>query len=115
MTNYKEDRPWGSFEVLSDRPDFKVKILTVSPHKRLSLQSHKRRAENWVVVIGQACVQIDDEFLFLSPGEHVYIHQNTKHRLENRNDTELVIIETQTGEYFGEDDIVRYADDFQRA
>ena len=114
MTNYKENRPWGSFEVLADRPDFKVKILTVLPHKRLSLQSHKSRAENWVVTAGQAYMEIDDEFLILNPGEHVYIPQNTKHRLENRGEKELLIIETQTGEYFGEDDIVRYADDFQR-
>lgn len=114
MGKNKEERPWGSFTVLADRPDYKVKTLKVLPHKRLSLQSHKKRSENWVVVSGQACVQIDDEFLLLSPGEHVYIPRGAKHRLENKEDTDLLVVETQTGEYFGEDDIVRYADDFQR-
>lgn len=114
MGNTKDIRPWGSFTILADEQNFKVKILTVSPHKRLSLQAHQRREENWVVVVGEALVQIDDEFLLLSVGQHVFIPKQTKHRLENQGDTDLIIIETQTGEYFGEDDIIRYADDFQR-
>ncbi|MDR2431187.1 MAG: phosphomannose isomerase type II C-terminal cupin domain [Candidatus Margulisbacteria bacterium] len=114
MPNYVENRPWGSFEILSDRVNFKVKILTVLPHKRLSLQSHKRRAENWVVAAGEALVTVDDELLILSAGQHVAIPRQTKHRLENRGETDLIVIETQTGDYFGEDDITRYADDFQR-
>ena len=115
MENIKDIRPWGSFTVLADEPGFKVKTLTVLPHKRLSLQSHQRRAENWVVAAGEAFVQIDDEFLILSPGQNVYIPKQAKHRLENKGETDLIVVETQTGEYFGEDDIVRYADDFQRA
>ena len=114
MTNYSEDRPWGSFEVLLDKENYKVKTLTVLPQKRLSLQSHKRRSENWVIAAGQAYVQIDDEFLILDKGQHVYIPVGAKHRLENKGQENLVVVETQTGDYFGEDDIVRYADDFQR-
>ncbi|MDR1323692.1 MAG: phosphomannose isomerase type II C-terminal cupin domain [Candidatus Margulisbacteria bacterium] len=112
--NYVENRPWGSFEVLLDNVNYKVKTLTVSPQKRLSLQSHKWRSENWVVVAGQAYVEIDDEFLILDKGQHVFIPIGAKHRLENKGEVDLVVVETQTGDYFGEDDIVRYADDFQR-
>jgi mannose-6-phosphate isomerase-like protein (cupin superfamily) len=115
VTNYKEERPWGSFEILADRPNYKTKILTVLPGKRLSLQAHQKREENWIVVSGKAQVQIDDEFIELDRGEHVYIPKTAKHRLENRGSEELTIIEVQTGEYFGEDDIVRYEDDFNRA
>ncbi|GBR75326.1 mannose-6-phosphate isomerase [Candidatus Termititenax persephonae] len=114
MANYSENRPWGSFEILLDKATYKVKTLTVLPHKRLSLQSHQHRNENWVVVAGQAYVEIDDEFLILDKGQHVYIPLGAKHRLENQGDLDLVVVETQTGDYFGEDDIVRYADDFQR-
>ena len=114
MGNYTENRPWGKFEILLDDAQYKVKTLTVHPHQRLSLQSHKHRNENWVVAAGQAYVEIDDEFLILDKGQHVYIPVGAKHRLENKGDTNLIVIETQTGDYFGEDDIVRYADDFQR-
>lgn len=114
MANYKEERPWGSFEILADYPNYKTKILTVFPAKRLSLQSHQKREENWIVVSGKAQVQIDDEFIELGCGEHIYIPKTAKHRLENRGPEKLTIIEVQTGEYFGEDDIVRYEDDFNR-
>jgi len=112
--NYKEDRPWGSFETLCDDKNFKIKILKVHPGKRLSLQKHAKRNENWVVAQGIAMVQIDDEFVELQKGEHVFIPVDTKHRLENKDKTELIVVETQTGEYFGEDDITRYEDDFNR-
>jgi len=114
MVNYKEERPWGSFEILADFPNYKTKILTVLPDKRLSLQSHQKREENWIVVSGRALVQVDDEFMELGKGEHIYIPKTAKHRLENQGPEVLVIIEVQTGEYFGEDDIVRYEDDFNR-
>ena len=114
MGNYREERPWGSFEVLHDGPDYKVKILTVFPGKRLSLQSHEKREENWVIANGTAFVQIDDEYVELRTGQHIFIPPMMKHRLENKSETPLTVIETQTGTYFGEDDIVRYEDDFQR-
>lgn len=114
MANYKEDRPWGSFEILADYPEFKAKILTVLPGKRLSLQSHQKREENWVITKGQALIQLDDEFVELNPGEHIFIPKHAKHRLENRGSENLTVVEVQTGEYFGEDDIVRYEDDFNR-
>lgn len=112
--NYIEERPWGTFEILHDGPAFKVKILTVYPHKRLSLQSHQKREENWVVAQGTALVQLDDEFEELQRGQHVFISKTTRHRLHNVGTGNLVVIETQTGEYFGEDDITRYEDDFNR-
>jgi mannose-6-phosphate isomerase-like protein (cupin superfamily) len=115
MTHYREERPWGGFEVLHDGTAFKVKILTVLPGKRLSLQSHEKREENWVVTQGTAFVQIDDEYLELASGQHVFIPTTVKHRLENRGEQTLVLVETQTGSYFGEDDIIRYEDDFQRS
>ncbi len=114
MGNYREERPWGSFEVLHDGAEFKVKILTVLPGKRLSLQSHEKREENWVVTQGTAFIQIDDEYVELAIGQHIFIPKTMKHRLENKTELPLTVIETQTGTYFGEDDIVRYADDFQR-
>lgn len=115
IDNYKEERPWGSFTVVSDGQDFKVKILEVLPGKRLSLQSHQKREENWVVAEGSAWVQLDDEYFSLEKGEHIFIPKTCKHRLENKSEQILKIVETQTGEYFGEDDIVRYADDYNRA
>ncbi len=114
MTNYREERPWGAFEILQDSPDYKVKILTVKPHARLSLQSHEKREENWVVVSGTALVQLDDEYRELGRGEHIFIPLQVKHRLENPGDELLTVVEVQTGSYFGEDDIKRYADDFNR-
>lgn len=114
MVNYREKRPWGDFEVLYDGADFKTKILEVLPGKRLSLQSHKKREENWVVTAGTAFVQLDDEYIELKKGESIFIPCGAKHRLENRGEVLLKIIEVQTGSYFGEDDIVRYEDDFNR-
>jgi mannose-6-phosphate isomerase-like protein (cupin superfamily) len=113
--NYLEERPWGSFEILKDEPGYKAKILLVKPGKRLSLQSHEKREENWVVVQGTAMVHLDDEYIELTAGEHVFIPKRNKHRLENIGTEDLIVVEAQTGEYFGEDDIVRYEDDFNRA
>ncbi len=114
MANYREERPWGAFEILYEVPEFKVKILEVKPGTRLSLQSHEKREENWTVTVGTAMVQLDDEFIVLQKGEHVFIPQGAKHRLENKGPDKLVVVEIQTGSYFGEDDIKRYADDFNR-
>ena len=94
--------------------NFQVKRLTVYPGKRLSLQLHRKRSEHWVVVKGVATVtKGEDEFL-LHENESTYIPPETKHRLENAGDNVLEIIEVQSGSYLGEDDIVRYDDDFGR-
>ena len=109
-----EHRPWGSFEVLRDTDDFKSKILRVAPGQRLSYQSHRHRSEHWVVVKGRPEVVLDDEILGPRPGEAVYIPQGAKHRIANPTDEWVEIVEVQLGSYFGEDDIVRYEDDYDR-
>ncbi|EKE16548.1 MAG: hypothetical protein ACD_11C00004G0046 [uncultured bacterium] len=107
-------RPWGKYEVLVDDENHKVKKITVYPGAYLSLQSHKRRSEHWVVVKGTAVVINGEEELTLQENESTYIPVNHKHRLSNPGKTELEIVEVQTGDYFGEDDIIRYDDVYNR-
>lgn len=109
-----EHRPWGSFEVLRDTEKFKSKILRVSPGQRLSYQSHRHRAEHWVIVQGHPEITLDGEVLRPEPGQAVYIPRGAKHRIANPGDQEVEIVEVQVGTYFGEDDIVRYEDDYDR-
>ncbi|MGI8786887.1 MAG: phosphomannose isomerase type II C-terminal cupin domain [Pyrinomonadaceae bacterium] len=110
-----DSRPWGSFTVLDESEIFKVKRIEVLPEKRLSYQSHRQRAEHWFVVRGTAKVTLNDREILVKSGEAIDIKIGDKHRVENPDKTEtLVFIETQTGDYFGEDDIERYEDDFGR-
>ena len=110
----KDYRPWGWFESLVTTPGYQVKRLHVYPGAALSLQSHQHRSEHWVVVSGTARVVRDDEILTLAANESVYIHVGQKHRLANEKDAPLIVIEVQTGDYLGEDDIVRYEDVYRR-
>lgn len=110
-----DHRPWGYYEVLADAADHKVKRIVVYPGKRLSLQRHRQRAEHWFLITGRAVVTRDQEELPLSPGEAVDIPRGARHRIRNPGPEELVFIEIQTGDYFGEDDIERFEDDFGRA
>lgn len=112
--NYKEERPWGSFEILHEEDNLKVKRIIVKPGKRLSLQSHQHRSENWVVITGQALVTLDDEDIPRTANQSIYIPAKTRHRMANPGKEEVVFIEVQTGSYLGEDDITRYEDDFHR-
>lgn len=109
-------RPWGCYKTIEgdDLNGFKCKRITVNPGCRLSLQSHEKRSEHWVIVSGIANVQIGHDFIKLSANQHVYIPKNTLHRIENIGEILLEFIETQIGDYLGEDDIVRYEDDFDR-
>lgn len=107
-------RPWGSYTVLEDAEDCKVKRLTVKPGGVLSLQRHQRRSEHWTVVQGTAKVRIGDEDMLLQRNQSTYIPMNTLHRLENPGDADLHLIETQCGDYFGEDDIERLEDVYGR-
>jgi mannose-1-phosphate guanylyltransferase/mannose-6-phosphate isomerase len=107
-------RPWGSYCILEDAEDCKVKRLVVKPGQVLSLQMHHRRAEHWTVIRGVAKVRIDDEEFLLRPNESTYIPVETRHRLENPGTEDVHLIEVQTGDYFGEDDIVRYEDIYGR-
>lgn len=109
-----ERRPWGYFEVLSDALDHKVKRIGVYPGKRLSLQRHKLRSEHWFMVSGSGAVTLDGHVIRLLPGQCVEIPVGAKHRMENVGDEMVVFVETQTGTYFGEDDIERFEDDFGR-
>ena len=112
--NYKEERPWGSFENLLDEEYCKVKRIIVKPGQRLSYQYHHKRSEAWVVVQGIATVTLDDKEIAYTMGEIVDIPVGTKHRVQNNFEEDLIFIETQTGTYFGEDDIVRLDDDYGR-
>tara|TARA_Y100000361_G_scaffold98524_1_gene88377 strand:+ start:134 stop:484 length:351 start_codon:yes stop_codon:yes gene_type:complete len=114
MGNYIEHRPWGSFEHLLDCEYCKVKRIIVKPGHKLSYQYHHKRNEVWVVVQGVATVTLDDKVVDIRETEIVNIPVTTKHRVENKGTEDLVFIETQTGTYFGEDDIVRLEDDYGR-
>jgi mannose-1-phosphate guanylyltransferase/mannose-6-phosphate isomerase len=97
-----------------DYNGFKIKRISVYPGKRLSLQSHHFRSEHWVIVKGKAKVEVGREEIYLEKDQHVYIPIQTLHRIENIGDELLEFVETQIGEYLGEDDIIRYEDDFNR-
>jgi mannose-1-phosphate guanylyltransferase/mannose-6-phosphate isomerase len=107
-------RPWGYYESIDSGEAFQVKRLMLKPGARLSLQLHRRRAEHWVVVSGEAKVTRGDEELRLGANQSTYIPTGTKHRLENPGTEPLFVIEVQSGDYFGEDDIERFADDYRR-
>ncbi len=107
-------RPWGSFTILEDASDCKVKRLVVKPGQVLSLQLHHRRSEHWTVVDGVATVRVGDDEFLLKRNESTYIPVGTKHRLENATDQDIALIEVQVGDYFGEDDIVRFEDIYGR-
>jgi mannose-1-phosphate guanylyltransferase/mannose-6-phosphate isomerase len=107
-------RPWGSFSILEDANDCKVKRLVIKPGQVLSLQMHHKRAEHWTVIRGVAKVRLGEKEFFLRPNESTYIPLETQHRLENPGSEDVHLIEVQTGEYFGEDDIIRYEDIYGR-
>ena len=109
-----EMRPWGSYEVLSDLPNYKVKRVTVDPGMRLSYQYHNKRQEHWVIVQGQAEVTLDEKIIPMKARESILIPLKAKHRIKNVGSQPLIFIEVQTGDYFGEDDIIRLQDDFSR-
>ena len=108
-------RPWGSYDTLDSGPGFQVKRLTLNPGASISLQMHRHRAEHWVVVAGTARVTRGDEVFLLHENESAYVSRGTRHRIENPTGDPLQIVEVQTGEYLGEDDIVRYHDDYARS
>jgi mannose-1-phosphate guanylyltransferase len=107
-------RPWGTYTVLEAGKNYKIKNITVKPGKRLSLQKHAHRSEHWVVVCGTATVTVGSGEKTVRPNESTYIPIGEIHRLTNDGKVDLTIIETQVGEYLGEDDIVRIEDDFKR-
>jgi mannose-1-phosphate guanylyltransferase/mannose-6-phosphate isomerase len=107
-------RPWGYYQSLDLGSAHQVKRIVVAPGQRLSLQSHRHRSEHWTVVEGVAEVTVDDRVLSLRPNESVYIPLGAIHRAANPGDVPATLIEVQCGDYLGEDDIVRYEDDYGR-
>jgi len=114
ITSPTEMRPWGSFSVLEVGKGYKIKRIQVNPGHRLSLQMHHHRSEHWIVVSGTAKVVCGSREEILSVNQSTYVPQCTPHRLENPGVIKLVLIEVQNGEYLGEDDIVRFQDDYAR-
>lgn len=110
-----EQRPWGSWTVLEEGPGYKIKRLEVVPGRRMSLQMHFHRSEHWVIVSGTARVVLGDQTTLIHTQESTFVASGTVHRIENPGRVPLVIIEIQNGQYLGEDDIVRMADDYGRA
>jgi mannose-1-phosphate guanylyltransferase/mannose-6-phosphate isomerase-like protein (cupin superfamily) len=110
----KVHRPWGSYTVIDSGQGFQVKRLSVNAGSALSLQMHRHRAEHWVVVSGTAKVTKGDEVFLLTENQSTYVPQGITHRLENPGDLPLEIVEIESGKYLGEDDIVRFQDDYGR-
>ncbi len=112
---HREDhRPWGYYVVLSDLEDHKLKRIVVYPGKRLSLQSHCRRSEHWIMIGGVGLVTLDSEEVLITEGLSIFISVGVKHRIFHPGSEPAVFIEVQTGDYFGEDDIERFEDGFGR-
>ena len=114
MENTTMFRPWGSYTLLTEGDEFKVKRIVVNPGGKLSLQLHHKRSEHWTIVSGQADVIIDDKSITYKPNESTYIPIGVKHRLENNGTEPVVLIEVQVGKYLGEDDIERFDDIYGR-
>lgn len=110
-----DHRPWGYYEILSDAADCKVKRITVYPEKRLSLQRHFHRSEHWYLISGTAVVTRNGEETRLGRGDAIDLPVRAWHRIRNVGSENVVFIEVQTGDYFGEDDIERSEDDYGRA
>jgi len=109
-----ELRPWGSFTVLEEGKGYKIKRIEVKPGHRLSLQMHHHRSEHWIVVSGTAKVVCGEQSHTIYSNQSTYVPQCTPHRLENPGVIPLILIEVQNGEYLGEDDIIRFQDDYAR-
>jgi len=109
-----EIRPWGKYFVIHNESHYKLKRIEVNPGGRLSYQYHHKRSECWTVVSGSGVFTLNDIPKEISYGDSVIIPKMAKHRIYNNSDKTLILIEVQTGEYFGEDDIIRIEDDYKR-
>lgn len=111
---FTEQRPWGYYKILLETPTYKVKEILIRPGQRVSYQFHHQRSEHWFIVQGTALVTRDDQEIALAVGQSIDLPVGTKHRAANNGAIDLICIEVQTGTYFGEDDIVRLNDDYNR-
>lgn len=107
------ERPWGKYEIMYSDNECQIKLIEINPNSRLSLQSHQYRAEKWRILEGNPIVTLRDHTFPVSPGTTVFVKQGDIHRIAAGKD-KVVFLEIQTGTYFGEDDIVRYEDDYDR-
>ena len=114
ISNKKVHRPWGHYTSIMKGETWLVKRLVINPMESLSLQMHKYRSENWVIVKGIAKVEIENNVSFLNVNESTYVPIGDKHRISNPNKENLVLIEVQSGTYLGEDDIIRFEDKYRR-
>ena len=114
QTKNQQTTVWGKWEILLETDYCKVKQITVNPGQRLSYQTHKKRQEQWTIVQGTATIVLNDKTQLLTPGNSILIPKQAPHRIGNTTDTPIIFIEVQTGTYFGEDDIIRLEDDYNR-
>jgi mannose-6-phosphate isomerase-like protein (cupin superfamily) len=110
-----EERPWGNYTVLHTDENCQVKKLVVNPGKRISLQSHKFRAEHWFIVTGKGTAELDGNLIAVVPGDSIDVPIGARHRISCSSESEMIFVEVQTGFSFEEEDIVRYEDDFGRS
>jgi mannose-6-phosphate isomerase len=115
MSNHKETRPWGTFENLADKEYCKVKEIIIKPGHAPSYQFHNKRNETWVLISGTGTLTLNDMKSSVGAGDTIQVPIGMKHRIRNTSDEDLIFIEVQWGDYFGEDDIVRLEDDYNRA
>ena len=108
------NKPWGSYQIIDQGENFVVKKIVVKPYCKLSLQSHRNRSEHWIIVEGRAEVTINDNITTLESNQSTYIPSETKHRLANNYDKNLILIEVWYGENLDEEDITRYEDIYNR-
>jgi mannose-6-phosphate isomerase len=114
MGERRDERPWGSWEILDEGRGYKVKRIVVLPGARLSYQTHAHRAEHWSVVQGSATCVVDGQTVEVAQGQSIDVGLGVAHRIANLHDDDLIVIEVQRGDYLGEDDIVRLDDDYGR-
>ena len=114
MSILSEERPWGSYTILHEEPGIKVKRIEVKPGARFSLQKHSKRSEKWTVTAGIGIVTLGKKSIPIQKGSFVDVPVGETHRMQNTGNEPLVFIEVQLGDYLGEDDIVRFEDDFGR-
>lgn len=110
-----EERPWGSYTVIADEPNYKLKQLLVKPDSRLSLQRHFKREEHWIILSGEADITLGNTCELYKAGSYIFIPLKSWHRIANSQKENVILVEVQCGSYFGEDDIERSQDDYGRA
>jgi mannose-1-phosphate guanylyltransferase / mannose-6-phosphate isomerase len=107
-------RPWGYYKSTIYTSHAQSKIITVFPNEELSLQEHKRREEHWIIIKGNGVVTLGESLINIYPGKYIYIPKGCKHQIINNSDVNIIFSEVQLGDYFGEDDIIRYSDKYNR-